>query len=69
MENTKFANLANYRKDKTWCVKNKQLKQALDTLSELFGIEFGSVTIKFHEGKWSPKIQIEKRLIEDVENK
>ncbi|MGE3756116.1 MAG: hypothetical protein AB7H97_00075 [Pseudobdellovibrionaceae bacterium] len=66
MRNTELANLVNYKKEKTTCVKNKRLKTALDTLSELFGIEFGSVTIKFHEGKWSPKIQIEKRLVEEV---
>ncbi len=66
MENTRLAKLANYKNSKTLCVKTKQLRAALDTLGELFGIEFGSVTIKFHEGKWNPKIQIEKRLIEDI---
>lgn len=66
MGNTRLANLANYKNTKTLCVKTKQLRAALDTLSELFGIEFGSITIKFHEGKWSPKIQIEKRMVEEV---
>ena len=66
MGNTELANLVNYKKEKTLCVKNKRLKAALDTLSELFGVEFGSVTIKFHEGKWSPKIQIEKRIVEEL---
>lgn len=66
MELNKNAKLANYEKNKTWCIKNRQLKTALDTITELLGIEFGSITIRFHEGKWSPKVQIEKRLFEDV---
>lgn len=46
--------------------KKKRLSDALNVLSEMFGIEFGSITIKFHNGKWSPKIEIEKRVIEEV---
>lgn len=46
--------------------KKKRLSDALNLLSEMFGVEFGSITIKFHNGKWSPKIEIEKRVIEDV---
>ncbi len=46
--------------------KKKRLSDALNVLSEMFGVEFGSITIKFHNGKWSPKIEIEKRVIEDV---
>ena len=64
MDNTKLTNLDNYKK--TLCVKNKRLHKTLDALGELLGIEFGSITVRFHEGKWNPKIQIEKRLIEDV---
>jgi len=46
--------------------KKKRLSDALNVLSEMFGIEFGSVTIKFHNGKWSPKIEIEKRMVEEI---
>lgn len=64
MENYKLTKLDNYKK--TLCVKNKRLHKALDALGEILGIEFGSLTVKFHEGKWNPKIQIEKRVVEDV---
>lgn len=66
MENTKFTKLVNYDKQTTRSANNKQLHRALDTLGDLLGIEFGSITIKFHDGKWCPKIQIEKRLMEEV---
>ncbi len=46
--------------------KKKRLSDALNLLSEMFGVEFGSITIKFHNGKWSPKIEIEKRVVEEV---
>ena len=46
--------------------KKKRLSDALNVLSEILGVEFGSITIKFHNGKWSPKIEIEKRVVEDV---
>lgn len=48
--------------------KKKRLSEALNILSELFGIEFGSVTIKFHNGKWSPRIEIEKRVVEEIKD-
>jgi hypothetical protein len=48
--------------------KKKRLSDALNVLSEMFGIEFGSVTIKFHNGKWSPKIEIEKRMVEEIKD-
>lgn len=64
MENAKLTKLDNYKK--TLRVKNKQLHKALDALGEILGIEFGSLTVKFHEGKWNPKIQIEKRVVEDI---
>lgn len=47
-------------------MKKKRLSDALNVLSEMLGIEFGSVTIKFHNGKWSPKIEIEKRMVEEI---
>lgn len=48
--------------------KRKRLSEALNLLSEMFGVEFGSITIKFHNGKWSPKIEIEKRVVEEVKD-
>lgn len=48
--------------------KKKRLSEALNLLSEMFGVEFGSITIKFHNGKWSPKIEIEKRVVEEVKD-
>ena len=36
--------------------KKKRLSDALNVLSEILGVEFGSITIKFHNGKWIPKI-------------
>ena len=62
MENKNIATVA---KDESQA-KKKRLSDALNVLSEMFGVEFGSITIKFHNGKWSPKIEIEKRVIEDV---
>lgn len=64
MDNSKLTKLDNYKN--TVSVKNKRLHKTLDTLGELLGIEFGSITVKFHDGKWNPKIQIEKKLVQDV---
>lgn len=66
MENTKLAKLANYEKSKTWCAKSGQLTQALNTLRDVLGMDYGSITIRFHDGKWMPKLEIEKRVMEDV---
>lgn len=66
MGENQFANLANCNSKKTQEVKNKSMTKALDTLSELLGIEFGSLTIHFHQGKWSPKIQIQRNVIQDL---
>lgn len=64
MDSSKLTKLDNYKN--TVSVKNKRLHKTLDTLGELLGIEFGSITVKFHDGKWNPKIQIEKKLVQDV---
>lgn len=68
MEEIKLAKIANCKKERVWRLERQRLGRALDTINELFGIEFGSITIRFHGGKWSPKVQIEKRLLEDLEN-
>lgn len=67
MKNDKLAISANYDQNKTRDAKNKLLSKALDTLADLLGIEFGSLTIHFHKGKWSPRIEIKKTVVQDVE--
>jgi hypothetical protein len=67
MENTKFAKLANYSNGKNSDNNRKdRLCSVLDSLGELLKVDFGSITIKFHEGKWNPKIEIERRIVEEV---
>jgi len=67
MKRDKLAISANYDQNKTRDAKNKLLSKALDTLADLLGIEFGSLTIHFHKGKWSPRIEIKKTVVQDVE--
>ena len=67
MRQHELANLANYKRRNAQDTKNKLLSKALDTLAELLGIEFGSLTVHFHKGKWSPRIEIKKTVIQDVE--
>lgn len=67
MKQSVFAKTANYEKDKTRDAKNLVLSKALDSLAEVLGIEFGSLTVHFHKGKWSPRIEIKKTVVQDVE--
>lgn len=67
MKNNQFANLANYNIERTPEVRNQLLSKALDSLAELLGIEFGSLTVHFHKGKWSPRIEIQKNVIRELE--
>lgn len=67
MKRDQLAIPANYDQSKTRDAKNKLLSKALDTLADLLGIEFGSLTIHFHKGKWSPRIEIKKTVVQDVE--
>ncbi|GEM_PF-6892085 len=67
MKRDQLAISANYDQSKTRDAKNKLLSKALDTLADLLGIEFGSLTIHFHKGKWSPRIEIKKTVVQDVE--
>ena len=67
MKNNQFANLANYNNERTPEVRNQLLSKALDSLAELLGIEFGSLTVHFHKGKWSPRIEIQKNVIRELE--
>lgn len=64
MQNAEFAKLAIY--DQSEDRKEQKLIKALNQLSDVFGIEFGSITIHFHKGDWSPKIEIKKNLIKEV---
>jgi hypothetical protein len=67
MKRDQLAISANYDQNKTRDAKNKLLSKALDTLADLLGIEFGSLTIHFHKGKWSPRIEIKKTVVQEVE--
>lgn len=67
MENQTFAKLANYSSPNERKGDERRLSKALDTLSELLDIQFGSLTIHFHKGKWSPKIEIQKNVLREIE--
>ncbi len=68
MEKKAFAKIANYiGKESKSSVPNSMLIHALDTLAGLLQIEFGSVTIHFHRGKWSQKIEIQQNIFRDIE--
>ncbi|MGE3756454.1 MAG: hypothetical protein AB7H97_01795 [Pseudobdellovibrionaceae bacterium] len=67
MRREQLANSANYDHEKTRDAKNKLLSKALDSLADLLGIEFGSLTVHFHKGKRSPRIEIKKTVVQDVE--
>lgn len=67
MTDKKFANLANCNNEAEKLDKRKRLSGVLDSLSELLGIEYGSVTVSFHQGQWSPKIQIQKTVLKKID--
>lgn len=67
MKHDQFADLANYDKRKTRETKSQLLSKALDSLAEILGIEFGSLTIHFHKGKWSPRIEIQKNVVRELD--
>lgn len=67
MKNNQFAKLANYSEQEAADSKNKLLSKALDSLAEILGIEFGSLTIHFHKGRWSPRIEIQKNVVREIE--
>ena len=67
MKHDQFAKTANYEKSKTQEAKNQLLSKALDSLAEILGIEFGSLTIHFHKGKWSPRIEIQKNVVRELD--
>ena len=68
MKNNTFAKLANYSKESCEATKDRRLSKALDGLAEILGIEFGSLTVRFFNGKWSPKIEIQKNLVKEIED-
>lgn len=68
MEDNQFAKLANYTNTKTHQGKSQTLAKALDTLAELLNIEFGSLTVHFHKGRWSPRIEIQKNVVKDLKD-
>jgi hypothetical protein len=67
MEKKRFAKIANYNQKTSEALKKQRLTEALDTLSELLHIDFGSLTVYFHQGKWSPKIEIKRNILKEIE--
>ena len=67
MKNNPFANIANKTNGTDEKVTKQRLTKALDTLSELLHVEFGSLTVYFHQGKWSPKIEIKRNILKEIE--
>jgi hypothetical protein len=65
MQNTRFAKLANYSKDDS--PEKRSLSAVLDSLSEILDIQFGSLTVRFFNGKWSPKIEIQENVLREVQ--
>ena len=68
MDNRTLAKLANYGTDRLKeRVANLRLAKAMNALSELLNIQFGSVTIHFHNGTWNRKLEIKKQYIKEIE--
>ena len=64
MSNSSFAKLANYPEA---TVKRKRLSEALETLSKILDIEFGSLTVHFHNGKCTSKVEIKKNILQTID--
>ena len=62
-EQPSFAKSANYSRP----LDQKKLSEILDSLSQKLDIEFGSLTVHFHQGKWTSKLEIRKNFMEVVE--
>lgn len=67
MKHDQFAKSANYERSEKHEAKNQLLTKALDSLAEILGIEFGSLTVHFHKGKWSPRIEIQKNVVRELD--
>lgn len=67
MEKTRLAKSANYEKEMTGCVKSEQLSKALDVMGKILDISHGSVTVFFRNGRWSPRLEIQKTVQTEVE--
>ncbi len=65
MEITRNTKLVSYEEKKEQEI-NRNLIEALDTIGDILGMGFGSITIHFHQGEWCPKIEIKKNLIKNV---
>lgn len=65
MKERQLANFANYNKLKSPGARSR-LHGLLDQVNSILGIEFGSVTIRIHNGKWSPKIEIVEHITKEV---
>lgn len=64
MENQQFAKIANYKENSQ---KKRKLSEALETVSKILGIEFGSLTVHFYNGKFTPKVEIRKNITQIID--
>ncbi len=66
MEKSHLTILENKNLAKEEICKKIRLCLAMDTITELFDIEFGSLTVRFHNGKWCSKVEIQKYLSAEI---
>lgn len=67
MEKNKLAKSANSETSVAGCAKNVQLSKALDVVGKILDISHGSVTIFFRNGRWSPRLEIQKTVQTEIE--
>ncbi len=66
MEKSHLIILGNNNLAKEEMCKKIRLCLAMDTISELFDIESGSLTIRFHEGRWCSNVEIQKNILAEI---
>lgn len=66
MEKSQLAILEDQNVKEAEVSKTLRLGLALDTITELLNIEFGSMTVHFYKGKWCPKIEIQKNVLAEI---
>lgn len=71
MSNNKFANLANYSRDKQNLSDNRtnqtqKLKNAISLLVQELNIKNGSFKIYVHDGRPGMRIEIQNKVIADI---
>ena len=66
MQSVKVTKMANYEQQAD---VDRKISEALDTLVRCLQIEAGSFKVYVHQGKWSPRIEIQKNLSREVRTK